>query len=178
MEFDRDGQQVYAATRSGEVRVIDTTALDASRRGPPISAESAAFMDIGEPIASMFLTRDGSRLAVVLAPDPEAGGTASTIVIIDADAATELARPAARGVTQISDMVDSRMLVATDAGVAFVDSTSGEIVTTLDVGGPVHGVVGINDIKDDPIYATVQTAEGPKVAVIIAKRGREPRGST
>ncbi|MES1239850.1 MAG: phospholipid carrier-dependent glycosyltransferase, partial [Chloroflexota bacterium] len=52
---------------------------------------------------------------------------------------------------------------------------SGIVSDRLDLGGPVGGVVGINDIENDPLYATVQTPTGPELAKVIAKRGEKPR---
>jgi hypothetical protein len=120
--------------------------------------------------------RNGDRIAAVLEPgagtdDPEA----STVVVIDAGAATEISRPTLRGVTQLTQGVsDDRIAVATADGVAFINPNTGEVQNNLDLGGPVGGIVGINDIEDDPLYATVQTPDGPEIAVVIAKRNADP----
>ncbi|MEO8273236.1 MAG: phospholipid carrier-dependent glycosyltransferase, partial [Chloroflexota bacterium] len=84
-------------------------------------------------------------------------------------------RPSLRGVGQITMGVsDNRFAVATADGVAFIEPVAGAVTDTVNVGGPVGGIVGINDIENDPIYATVTTPEGPEIAVIIAKRDATP----
>jgi hypothetical protein len=175
--YDNTDRTLYVGTRSGAIRVVDVTALDITRRGPPADVESQAYMNLDGSIARLFLTHDGERLAAVLSAG--SGGTEpdrSTIVVIDAKAVTEIARPSLRGVTQLGNgLNDGRILVATADGVAFIDPVDGAVTQTLDVGGAVHGIVAISDIQDDPIYASVLTPEGPKVATIIAKSGESPR---
>lgn len=177
LAYDGTDHVLYVGLRSGEIRVIDTPALDASRRGPPVEVESRAYMNVDGPIHQLYVTRDGDRLAAVL--DAGAGTTdaaRSQVVVIDAGAATELARPSLRGVTQLTIGVsDDRIAVGTADGVAFLAADTGLVSDTLDVGGPVEGLVGIRDIENDPLYASVQTPEGPKYAVIVAKRDETPR---
>jgi C-terminal four TMM region of protein-O-mannosyltransferase/Dolichyl-phosphate-mannose-protein mannosyltransferase len=175
LAFDPTAVQLLVGTRAGEIRAIDLSALELLERGPPIELESHAFIDLGGPLSSLLVNREGNRLAAVLSPEEGASGTSlETLVVIDAEAATELARNRLPGITQVSDTIDGRILVGTADGVAFVDEDTGNIATTLDVDGPVHGVVGINDINNDPIYATVMTPDGPEVAVVIAKTGEDP----
>lgn len=176
LSYDKSDRILYVGLRSGEIRAVDVINLDPTRRGPPVEVESRAFMDVGEPIKRLYVTRNGERMAAVLEPaagavDPES----STVVVIDAGAAMELARPTLRGVTQLTIGVsDDRIAVATADGVAFIDNDSGIVTETVDVGGPVGGIVGINDIENDPLYATVQAPDGPKVVVLIAKSGTDP----
>ena len=177
LAYDKTGRALYVGSRSGEIRIVDVAELDATRGGAPVEVDSRAFMTIDGQIDHLYLTRDGERLAAVLLPTP---GTedpnASTVSIIDTTAAIELARPSLNGVGQVSIGVsDDRIAVATADGVAFIEPVAGTVTDTLDLGGPVGGIVGINDIENDPIYATVQTADGPKVALIVAKRDETPR---
>ena len=123
-------------------------------------------MSVDGPIQQLYVTRDGTRLAAVLtagfgSSDP----TLSTIVVIDTGAATELGRPALQGVTQLTaGWSDDRIAVGTANGIAFIDETDGTVSETFDVGGAVKGLVGINNIQDDPIYArwTPRTARGSR----------------
>lgn len=176
LAYDKGERVLYVGLRSGEIRAVDVAILDPTRRGPPVVVDSRAFMDVGEPIKRLYVTRNGDRMAAVLepaagAPDPGA----STVVVIDTGAAMELARPTLRGVTQLTIGVsDDRIAVATVEGVAFIDADSGVVKETVDVGGPVGGIVGINDVENDPLYATVQAPDGPKVVVLIAKTGKDP----
>jgi Gpi18-like mannosyltransferase len=177
LAYDKSSTTLYVGTRGGEIRAIDVGELDPARRGPPQTVESRAFMPVDGPIRQLYVTRDGQRMAAVLEPgygldDP----IASTVVVIDATAALELARPSLRGVTQLTNgFSDDRIAVATADGVAFIDPVDGRVSDTLDLNGPVGGIVGINDITDDPLYATVRTDGGPRVSVLIAKRDDKPR---
>ncbi|HYK95242.1 MAG TPA: phospholipid carrier-dependent glycosyltransferase [Candidatus Dormibacteraeota bacterium] len=174
--YDPSGHALYVGTRTGEIRIVDVGNLDASRRGPPGAVDSRAFMNVGGPIQQLYVTRDGTRLAAVLAPGfGSTDASRSTIVVIDTGAAAELGRPALDGVTQLTaGFSDHRIAVGTSNGIAFIDETSGTVSETFDVGGAVKGLVGINNIQDDPLYASVATKDGPKVAVVIAKTGDTP----
>jgi Gpi18-like mannosyltransferase len=176
LAYDRTGNVLYAGTRSGEIRAIDVAALDPFRRGPPAEVDSRAFMDVGGPIQQLYVSRTGDRMAAVL--EPGAGTTdadASQVVIIDAGGAFELARATLRDVTQLTmSPSDDRIAIGTADGIAFIDHDTGVVSDTLDIGGPVHGVIGINDIDNDPIYATFENSDGPHVAVVVAKRNADP----
>jgi C-terminal four TMM region of protein-O-mannosyltransferase/Dolichyl-phosphate-mannose-protein mannosyltransferase len=177
LAYDDAGRALYVGTRNGEVRIVDVGGIDATRRGPPVAVDSRAFMSIGGPVQQLYVTRDGNRLAAVLAAGSgSSDATLSTIVVIDTGAAIELGRPALHGVTQLSGgWSDDRIAVGTADGIAFIDEVDASVSETFDVGGPVKGLVGINNIEDDPLYATVETEDGPKVAVVIAKTGADPR---
>ncbi len=177
LAYDPTGHALFVGTRTGEIRIVDVGGLDASRRGPPVEVDSRAFMNVDGPVQQLYVTRDGTRLAAVLtAGFGSSDATLSTIVVIDTGAATELGRPALQGVTQLTaGWSDDRIAVGTANGVAFIDETDGTVTETFDVGGAVKGLVGINNIQDDPIYASVDTKDGPRIAVVIAKTGDAPR---
>jgi hypothetical protein len=177
LAYDPTGRALYVGTRTGEIRIVDTGALDPERRAPPADVDSRAFMNVDGPIERLFLTRDGNRLAAVLTPGfGSTDQSLSTLVILDTTAAVELGRPALPHVTQLTQgFSDDRIAVGTSTGIAFIDPIDASIDETFDVGGPVDGLVGINDIQDDPIYASVATADGPRIAVVIAKTGDAPR---
>ena len=177
LAYDRSDHVLYVGLRSGEIRAIDVSALDPFRRGPPVEVDSRAFMNVDGAIQRLYASRNGNRIVAVLEPGPDATDPdTSTIVVIDAGAAMELTRQELRGVTQLTmGYSDDRIAIATADGVAFIDDDTGLLTETLDVGGPVGGVVGINDVENDPVYAAVQTPDGPKMARVIAKRNESPR---
>ena len=73
LAFDDADALLYVGTRSGEVQTVDTTSLDLDRGGSPVTDLAPnLWTDLDAPISKLFLTRDGNRLAVVLAPG--AGG--------------------------------------------------------------------------------------------------------
>ena len=170
--YNRVDQIVYAATRTGEIHAIDAAGLDLSRRGPPVTLEASPFTSVGGPISRIFVTRDSEMLLATL--DAGFGSTdpaLSTIVAIDVQGAFEVGRPSLRGVTQVNDTIDGEVIVGTADGVALLDSTDASVIEVVDVGGPVGGVVGINDIQDDPVYAAVSTPEGPRMVTLILDSG-------
>jgi predicted membrane-bound dolichyl-phosphate-mannose-protein mannosyltransferase len=176
LAYDKPGQQLFIGTRGGEIRVVDTKELDGVRQSTLIEVDSNAFMRVGGQIRTLYATRAGGRLVAVLEAASDGTGPAtSPIVVIDTDAATEVGRSRLLGVTQLTEASESRILVGTEAGVAFIDSDTGKVSRTLAVGGRVHGLVAINDIQDDPIYASVLTPNGPAFSVVIAASGKDPR---
>jgi predicted membrane-bound dolichyl-phosphate-mannose-protein mannosyltransferase len=176
LAYDKPGQQLFVGTRAGEIRVVDVGQLDGIRGADPVEVDSNAFMNVRGQISKLYATRAGARLAAVLEPSSDGTGPASSeVVIIDTDAQTELGRPRLVGVTQLTEASGGRILVGTETGVAFIDPDSGTVSRTLDVGGRVHGLVAINDIENDPIYASVLTPDGPAISVVIAATGKDPR---
>ena len=84
LAYDTAGHALYVGTRTGEIRIVDVGGLDATRRGPPVEVDSRAFMSVDGPIQQLFVTRDGNRLAAVLAPGfGSSDATLSTVVVID-----------------------------------------------------------------------------------------------
>ena len=167
--FDDDDELLYVGTESGEILTVDPTALDIGRGGAPVTNLSAnPWAHAGGEIATLFLARDGNTLAAVL--EAGAGGAEpdrNHVVIYDTVGITELARPSLPGVTQLTDPLwGQAFLVGTSGGVAFIDEATGIVRETLSVGGPVKGLVGISDIENDPVYASVETPDGPRVTTL------------
>ena len=181
--YDTQDHKLYIGTRGGEIRVVDVEDLDANRRGPPAQVDARGFMDVDAPVDGLMVNRDGDRLVATLGPTAGAPEPApnelplSTIAVIDVEAALELARNELSGVNQVGAANDGRILVATESGLAVIDSTSGLLSEIVDVGGPAKGVVGIRDIDDDPIYVPILAADGsgPKVAILKAETAESPR---
>jgi Gpi18-like mannosyltransferase len=176
LAYDKPGQQLFVGTRSGDIRFIDVSQLD-GLHGPTVTeVTSDAFVSVGGQITKLYATRSGARLAAVLAASSDGTEPASSpVVLIETEAAAEVGRTNLPGVTQLSEASGDRILVGTEDGVVFIDRDAGTVTRTLDVGGPVHGLVAINDIQDDPIYASVLTPTGPAFSVVIAKSGSDPR---
>jgi predicted membrane-bound dolichyl-phosphate-mannose-protein mannosyltransferase len=176
LAYDKPGQQLFVGTRDGEIRVVDTNQLDGVHGAASLEVDSNAFLRVSGQIKTLYATKAGGRLVAVLEPSSEGTGPASSeVVVIDTDAATELGRTRLVGVTQLTEASDNRILVGTESGVAFIDADTGSVSRTLGVGGPVHGLVAINDIENDPIYASVLRPDGPAVAVVIAASGKDAR---
>ena len=103
--FDGNDELLYIGTRSGEILTIDTTLLDDDRGAPPMTGLTPnPWTELDAPISKLFLTRDGDRLAAVLAAGANgADPNRSDIVLFDTVGITELARPSFPDVTQLAD---------------------------------------------------------------------------
>jgi hypothetical protein len=176
LAYDNVGHHVFVGTRSGEIRSIDATQLDGVGDGVPVEVGSDAFLSVDGEITQLFATKASGRLAAVLAPSGTDGVTAArTVVMIDTDAAAERGRAQLSGVSQLGEAPGGRIVVGTDEGVAILDSDHGTISDTVDVGGPVHGLVGITDIQDDPLYVSVLAPDGPKIDTVVAAANKDAR---
>ncbi len=60
----------------------------------------------------------------------------------------------------------TRVAVATDAGVAFVDPDLATVVTTIKLAGGAHGLAQVTGIDDPKLYATSGGADAPSYDVI------------
>ncbi|MEK6719136.1 MAG: phospholipid carrier-dependent glycosyltransferase [Chloroflexota bacterium] len=69
----------------------------------------------------------------------------------------------------------ARVAVAGQAGVVFLDGSSGAVVSTIDLVGGAQGLARATGIDDDRLYATNASPTGPSVAVIITS-GESAKG--
>jgi len=176
LAYDKPGQSLFAGTRSGEIREIDGSQLDGVRSPTPVEVQSRAYLTVGGPIEQLFVTKAGARMAAVLEATSDAAGPATNpLVLIEVEAASEVGTSNLRSVSQLAEAPGGRIIAGTASGIAFIDSATGSVSRTFDAGGPVHGLVGITDIQDDPVYASVLTTDGPAVSVVIAANGKDPR---
>ena len=65
---------------------------------------------------------------------------------------------------QISDL--GRVAVATSGGVSFLDDTSGDLLSTVELDGGAHGLAVVRGIDDDRLYVTSGTPDEPVYDVI------------
>ncbi len=75
----------------------------------------------------------------------------------------------------ITSRLVRRIAVAGRDGVAFLDSETGAVMTRLDLGGPVGGVGRVIGIDDEKLYATVDSIDGPIVALIRVADGESTK---
>jgi 4-amino-4-deoxy-L-arabinose transferase-like glycosyltransferase len=175
LAYDELNHLLYVGTRTGDIQIVDTAALDATRRGPPVDITSREFLTADGTLDRLFLTRDNQRLLAIMQPGTGTNDAAATPVeIFDAGAASVLNTIELPDVAQVTDSLDNRIFAATSKGVSVIDPATGKVTSTLDVGGAAKGVVGIADIDNNPIYVSVQTPDGPKVQTLISKTGEDP----
>src|SRR6185436_5099535 len=112
LAYDAPGMHVFAGTRSGPIREIDTTQLDGLRSSNPVEIQSDAFMTVDGQIEQLFATKAGDRLAAVLAASP--------VVLLDTEGATEIGTSRLIDVSQITEAPGGQIAVGTESGVAFI----------------------------------------------------------
>jgi predicted membrane-bound dolichyl-phosphate-mannose-protein mannosyltransferase len=187
VSIDPVGHRAFVGTASGEIWTIDGLALDSLRAtGTPVGgfaedgAEPAvqpeAWVTVEAPITRLMATDDGAALAAVTAAD--AGTGRSLVITLDLSSATEVGRVTLRDVRQLADAGETtssppRHVVAIAAGeaVAFVDTATGKTLGKVALDGAVGGVAATSGLQDDPLYASVLTADGPRITLLTTKSG-------
>jgi hypothetical protein len=161
---DPASHRVYVGTSAGEIRFIDTHAMDDARDlHVTITPATVPFVQLDGPVQRLFVPKGGQTIAAVL----PAGAGKQAVVIVDPQTAAEVGRVTLPKVTQIADGNSGRIAVADAAGVAFVDIATAKVVTTVQLDGPAGGVTDTSDLTDDPLYVPYQAKDGPRVATII-----------
>ncbi len=166
--------RVYVGMASGAIMLVDTKALDSLRRGEGGDVTPQAFLSLDAPIRQLFVSRDAATLVAV---EQDGGGAAkATVVTVDLAAASEVGRVDLSGVTQLSDAGIGLVAVANGSGVTFIETRTGSIRTTLDLGGPAMGVAQTRELGDDRIYASYLSTSGPRVTRITGADGKTADG--
>ncbi len=161
---DGRNHQVFVGLQSGEIDTIDTHPLDDARAAGVVGTpEAFAFLTLDGPIAHLLVTTGGDAVVAVI----PATATSQSVVVIDPNAATELHRTTLDDVTQVADAGGNRIAVADKAGVTFLDDSTGQVQTTIQLGQGGHGVAPSTDISDNPLYVSFMDTDGPHVATIL-----------
>ena len=163
LAVDGRNHRVFVGLRTGDIETIDTRPLDDARaagtRGTP---GATAFLTLDAAIEHLLVTADGNALAATLPATP----LSNTVVVIDPNAASELHRTTLHGVAQVADAGGNRIAVADANGVVFLDDSTGEVQSTVQLDGPARGVAPSSDISDNPLYVAYQDPTGPRMATI------------
>jgi len=163
LAVDGRNHRVFVGLSTGAIETIDTRPLDDARAAGTIaSPEAFAFLTLDGAIQQLLITADGVSMAAVI-PAADKG---QAVVVIDPNAASELHRTTLDAVTQIADAGGNRIAVADSVGVTFLDDSTGEVQTTIQL-GPAGGVAPSSDIADDPLYVSFQDTDGPHLGTII-----------
>lgn len=163
---DRVTHRVVIGTTDGAIRLIDTTTLDAARwAGTKAEVSARPFATVGGPIRLLQVAADGASIVAVL---DNASGSRDDVLVIDAGTATETGTAALDSVTQIADAGAGTVALATRDGVAFIDTASASLTTTIALGGPAGGLAFVTNLDKDRLYVSYQAPEGPRVATVTA----------
>jgi len=167
VSVDRVTHRVAVGTTDGQVRLIDTKALDEARwAGTIAEATARAFATVDGQIERIFVPSDGASIVAVLAGDSAVAAT--DVVVIDARAATETGRVERTAITQIADAGAGTVALADARGVAFLDTATATVTTTVELEGPALGLAYVTNLDKDRLYASYMAPSGPRVAKVPA----------
>ncbi|MEO8462650.1 MAG: phospholipid carrier-dependent glycosyltransferase [Chloroflexota bacterium] len=169
LAVDAVAHRVLVGTTDGRIVAIDTTVLDAARLAgspPPSPVVPSPFATLDGPINFLDVTPDGGTVVAVLSPD--AGAGAWTAVVLDADTATEEGRATVGQVSAVANAGTGAVAVATEAGVAFLDTSTASIATTVPLDGTPGGMAIVTNLDKDRLYVSILSPDGPRVAVVTA----------
>ena len=182
---DRAGHRVAVGTTDGEIRLIDTAALDLARWGGGTpTAGARAFTSVDGPIERILVSADGTSIVAVLEPGAGTGGEGSAgvgqaaeadVVVIDARAATETGRIRLAGITQIANAGAGIVGLADATGVTFLDLATAGVASSVELDGPAQGLAYATNLDKDRVYVSFIGPEGPRVAsVTVPSNAAEP----
>ncbi|TAJ98907.1 MAG: phospholipid carrier-dependent glycosyltransferase [Chloroflexota bacterium] len=172
---DRVKHRVVVGTSDGAIRLIDTPGLDLARwGGGSPGAAARAFVTVDGPIERLLVSSDGTSIVAVLAPTAAPGeddaapgqALAADVVVIDAAGATETGRVRLAGITQLTNAGAGTVALAVESGVEFVDLTSATVSASVELDAPALGIAFATHLDKDRVYASLLTAEGPRVATV------------
>lgn len=178
LAIDRVGHHAFIGTSSGEIRSVDTKALDEARWSGASARDlgARAFTTTDAAVQFLHVTPDGGTIVAV---EPAAAGNANppagnakpatdVAIVIDAASAAEVGRALLGRVAQVADAGTGMVAFATPDGVPFLDTTSGKITTTVHLSGPAMGLAFATQLDKDRIYVSVAAKNGPHVSTIVA----------
>jgi hypothetical protein len=132
VSVDRVTHRVAVGTTDGAIRRIDTKPLDEARwAGTTAAATASAFSSVDGQIERIFVPAGGAAIVVVLAG--ESAEAARDVVVFDARAATETGRFQRTAIAQIADAGAGTVALADSRGVAFVDTVTATVATTVEL---------------------------------------------
>jgi hypothetical protein len=165
LAVDRVGHRVAIGRSDGAIQLVDTTILDAARwAGTAAEVSATVLATVKSPVRLLHVSADGETV-VALLDDPSGR---DIVVVLDANAGSETGRVELEGVAQIADAGTGSVAFATPTGVAFVDTTTGSLSSTVALDGPARGLALAVNLDKDRLYVTYDDVEGPRVATVTA----------
>jgi hypothetical protein len=165
-------------TEFGRAAVAGVAQLSDGGTGPALiahpgsvgdpAAESAILAKlVGRPVADLEALLRSARDPVIVGAVPT--GEARTTL----DTAIADGRLAGVEVSTVT-----RVAIAGQNGVTFISPSTGQIVTTVDVGGPTHGLAATIGLDHDSLYVTYDATDGPRMAKVAISGDQAKNGPT
>ncbi len=174
LALDRATHRIFVGTVSGDIVVVDTTALDDVRRGTvskdAAPAGSQPFGRLDGSLEFLHVTPDGGTLVAVLSVgDGSPAGTRQAAVVMDAASGSEVGRTDVGPVVAVAGAGLGSVALATAGGsVAILDLATATIPTTVSLDGPAFGLALTTELDKDRLYVAYQADDGPRVATILS----------
>ncbi len=171
LAIDRVAHRLLVGTTDGEIRVIDTAFLDFARQtGSTPDAGSVVSTPLAKLDASLqylLVTPDGGTIVAVTAS--AAGAIAgSEAIVLDAASGSEVGRVATGVVSAIAEAGTGSVALAVPDGVAFLDTATPSIPTTIPLAGVPSGMAFTSNLDKDRLYVSYLADDGPHVATVNA----------
>jgi len=170
LAIDRTTHRVFVGTGSGEVRTIDTTAFDGNGAViDPGDFNAPPFTQLDGQIDYLYVTPDGGTVVAVTSLSPRAPDTGTeTAIVLDAASASEVGRVALGRVAAVADGGTGSVALAVPEGVAFLDTATASVTTTVSIAGPPQGMAFTTNLDKDRLYVSYLADDGPRVATVTA----------
>lgn len=127
LAIDATNHRLIIGTRTGELDVVDTTALDRARAkaesGAAAGASAAALGTAGGPVRQLYVTSDGREVVAAL--------DANRVVTLDATGASVIGTATIAGVAQIADGGSGPVVQADPAAVSNVAAEASSLAGLL-----------------------------------------------
>jgi len=182
--ISQDGSTIMAASTdrisavdANDGRILGSTALSgiadlaAAGTGASIVADTALVEDPAAAASTLAELLDGDAAAYASALAGPAGTDGQVVVGNPGTGETRTKVLDAINDGRLSgfEIVDlPRIAVATDTGVAFVDPSSAEVSSTIELSGGAHGLALILGIDDPKLYVASGPPDVPEYTVIAA----------
>ena len=170
LAIDRVAHRLLVGTTDGEIRAIDTTFLDFARQTGSTpetgSVVSTPLVKLDASPEYLLVTPDGGTIVAVTASAGAGGG--SDAIVLDATSGSEVGRVATGAVSAIAEAGIGSVALAVPQGVAFLDTATVSIPTTIRLSGVPTGMAFTTNLDKDRLYVSYLADDGPHVATVNA----------
>ena len=171
LAIDRVAHRLLVGTTDGAIRAVDTAFLDVARQAgskPDAgSVVSTPLAKLDAAIQFLVVTPDGGTIVAVTASAAGAN-PGSDVIVLDAGSGSEVGRVATGVVAAIAEAGTGSVALAVPAGVAFLDTASAAITSTVQLSGVPMGMAFTTNLDKDRLYVSYLADDGPHVATVNA----------
>ncbi|MEO8468631.1 MAG: phospholipid carrier-dependent glycosyltransferase [Chloroflexota bacterium] len=167
--IDRVAHRLLVGTTEGDIRAIDTAFLDFARQTGATpdagSVVSTSLAKLDAPLQYLLVTPDGGTIVAVTA-SADGASAGSDAIVLDATSGTEVGRVGTGVVSAIAEAGIGSVALAVPDGVAFLDTATATIQTTIGLPGVPSGMDFTTNLDKDRLYVSYLADDGPHVATV------------